>query len=283
MRAPYAARAIAFLTALGAQPRHPFAATDTAVVVAHPDDETACAGGQLPRLRGATVVHVTDGAPRDMADARCHGFRTRDDYAAARRRELLAAMAEAGVPEAALAGVGVPDQQAAFRLPLLAHRLAALFHRRAIRIVLTHPYEGGHPDHDATAFAVHAACALLAARRCRRPAVIDMACYYAGADGGMVAQEFAAPDGGYELLLHLDGECWARKRRMLAAYATQRGSLAPFVSRFERFRPAPDYDFSVLPNGGRLLYERFDWGMTGRRWLALVTAAQRRLATERGR
>ena len=69
---------------------------------------------------------------------------------------------------------------------------------------------------------------------------------------------------------------------MLQAYATQRQALVPFVSRFERFRPAPDYDFSVLPNAGRLLYEHYDWGMTGSRWLALVAAARQRLAAESG-
>ncbi|MBV9250682.1 MAG: hypothetical protein JO227_15715, partial [Acetobacteraceae bacterium] len=37
----------------------------SAVVVAHPDDETVGAGASLRLFRDLTLVHVTDGAPRD--------------------------------------------------------------------------------------------------------------------------------------------------------------------------------------------------------------------------
>ena len=60
---------------------------DVAVVVAHPDDETIAIGGQLARMRGVKIVHVTDGAPADMKDAEANGFSRREDYAAARRRD----------------------------------------------------------------------------------------------------------------------------------------------------------------------------------------------------
>jgi hypothetical protein len=40
-----------------------------------------------------------------------------------------------------------------------------------------------------------------------------------------------------------------------------------------RFRPAPAYDFTTLPNDGRLYYERFPWGMNGARWLMCVRQA----------
>ena len=33
------------------------------------------------------------------------------------------------------------------------------------------------------------------------------------------------------------------------------------------------YDFSGLPNGGRLFYERYEWGMAGERWRELAGAA----------
>ena len=39
------------------------------IVVAHPDDEVIGAGALLGHLRGVTILHVTDGSPRDPADA----------------------------------------------------------------------------------------------------------------------------------------------------------------------------------------------------------------------
>jgi len=53
------------------------AAPSAMAVVAHPDDETVGAGALLDRLDDVVVVHVTDGAPRDLADARSAGWRAR--------------------------------------------------------------------------------------------------------------------------------------------------------------------------------------------------------------
>ena len=66
------------------------------MVVAHPDDETVGAGATLPLFRRLLLVHATDGAPRDLADARAVGFADAAGYAAARRRELDAALAAGG-------------------------------------------------------------------------------------------------------------------------------------------------------------------------------------------
>lgn len=79
------------------------------VVAAHPDDETIGAGAVLGHLPGASVVHVTDGAPRDPRYFATGYEGTREDYAALRRGELLAAMSLAGVEPARLRGVGVAD------------------------------------------------------------------------------------------------------------------------------------------------------------------------------
>src|ERR687893_223357 len=116
-------RAQAFLDLLAREADDSILAERIAIVVAHPDDETIGIGGQLSRLRGVTIVHVTDGAPRNDAAAQAHGFQTPEDYAAARREELRAALALADAADHALVNLGVADQEASLHLPDLARRL----------------------------------------------------------------------------------------------------------------------------------------------------------------
>ena len=252
------------------------AADRVAVVVAHPDDETIGAGGQLPRLSGVRVLHLTTGAPADMGDARANGFATPAAYGTQRRAELLAAMGFAGIPPDALVSFDATDQQSARYLVSLACRLAEFLAERRIAIVLTHPYEGGHPDHDATAFVVQAAAGLFARAGQEAPGIVEMAFYHAGPKG-QENQCFPADGGEGEIVIALDEAALRLKQRMLAAYVTQRQVVFEFSSPIERFRPAPAYDFTVLPNGGRLNYEGFDWGMNGADWRSLAARALRAL------
>lgn len=249
----------------------PCEAHEMMVVVAHPDDETIGLGSHLSAIPGVTIVHATDGAPYDGADAEAHGLASRQAYAAARRHELEAAMAEAGIAATSLVAIGLVDQQAARHLPALSRRLAELFEGNRTRLVFTHAYEGGHPDHDAVCFAVHAAARLLRARRLEPPAVLEMPLYRAGRSG-MVAQDFVGA-GAPAIALELDSDAWAAKQRMLACHSTQAKVLAAFAARVEKFRVAPTYDFGVLPNGGDLYYERFSWGIDGATWLQLAQQA----------
>lgn len=262
----------AFLNRLAATDNSPICADRVAVVVAHPDDEAVGIGGQLHRLQNVNMVHVTDGAPHDLAFARYVGFETREAYAQARRDELAQALSIARLPADAHISLGVPDQQVATSLCATTLRLCELFAERRIEIVLTHPYEGGHPDHDSTAFSVHFACRLMKLRGQQAPEIIEMASYHAGEEGG-VFQRFIEDPSTQEIVAQLTPDQMQLKTTMFAAHKTQSYCLKAFHASEERFRPAPAYDFSALPNNGKLYYNSFRSGMTATRWQRLVQEA----------
>ena len=258
------------------------------IVVAHPDDETIGAGGLLPRLPGLRIVHLTDGAPRDPADTLAAGFDRREDYAAARRRELISAMRLAGVEPWQLTSVNVVDQEASLEMAYLTLKLVDVIRKGRPGVILTHPYEGGHPDHDAAAFAVHAACVRVEAP----PEVYEFTSYHAAAQVSMAGQASGGAAGGAGLRMEtgrflagtdqgeavaLDQAALARKREMFECFSTQRRMLQHFHVDEERFRPSPAYDFTTAPHPGPLLYESFGWTLTGERWRLLAQEALKTL------
>jgi LmbE family N-acetylglucosaminyl deacetylase len=232
------------------------------IVVAHPDDETIGLGAQLCRFSDALLIHLTDGAPRDGEDAQRQGFATRADYATARRSELSAALIEGEATDVRIASFRIPDKEAFVDLTGLARRLSACLRRERPAAILTHSYEGGHPDHDAVAFGVHAACRGLGGGD--PPAIIEMPLYHAR-DGHWVINRFLAAHSP-ELTLWLGEADRLRKRRMVDCFHTQRDLLARFELDPERLREAPAYDFRVPPHAGALLYESFGWGIRSDEW-----------------
>lgn len=247
---------------------------------AHPDDETIGAGVWLSRTKNVRVVHATNGSPLDLSDALAAGFATREDYSSARKHEVICALHNAGIAEDSIGNLGFTDQRAAFSLEELTHRILGLLRQNAPEILLTHAYEGGHPDHDSVAFAAHMAWRLYrveTARQIRSTELFEFACYNAR-EGQLRANEFIPyPDAReYELRLTLSEQ--RLKQRMFDAFESQARTLQWLCPpEIERFRRAPEYDFRLPPHHGNLFYENFDWGIDGRYWRDLALKAQHHL------
>jgi LmbE family N-acetylglucosaminyl deacetylase len=236
------------------------------VVAAHPDDETIGAAGLMTRLEQCHVFHITDGAPHDRRMWTAPGARTRGDYARIRRDELARALALVGVEPGSASSLGVADLEATRALTTIAQRVSALIMVRRPDFVLTHAYEGGHPDHDAASFGVWAATQIVARQGITPPPIVEMALYHGGPGHPVVGQFLSAP-GVVELELPLSSDERWRKQAMFDCYGSQALTLMPFRSvEVERYRIAPDYDFTRPPHEGPLLYEQRQMSITGAEW-----------------
>jgi len=255
----------------------------TLFIAAHPDDETIGAAIRISRTPGIRIVHVTEGSPDNPADAIAAGFSTREAYAAARHQETLRALALANVPPDAVTNLHFTDQKIAFELESLTFRLLGLFEQFRPQIVLTHPYEGGHPDHDSIAFACHSAKTL---HELEHPDsafhLLEFTSYHADA-GGITTYEFLpSVINEYRNILTLAER--ELKITMLRQFTSQQKTLEPFMQpEVEPVRRAPRYDFRKAPHHGRLFYEYFDWGIDGVTWRDLAHDAERHLLNPIGR
>jgi LmbE family N-acetylglucosaminyl deacetylase len=248
--------------------RHEAIAERVVVVVAHPDDEVLAAGSRMDRMRDLTVIHITDGSPRDMQDARREGFPTREDYAAHRRREIVAAMDALGA-EPELLCYWHPDKEAILHGPAILDQLT--LDLAGASAVITHAYEHGHPDHDTAAL-----CTRLALDRLKGHGAGAAELYefpiYCMEDGQPVFGRFSPDPSVPETVLPLTDEDRARRNAALAAYESQRGVLGFAGNWEERLRPAPRYDFRRPAPQKVAWYDRHGWDMTLATWRAHADA-----------
>ncbi|HKO98183.1 MAG TPA: PIG-L family deacetylase [Pyrinomonadaceae bacterium] len=250
--------------------------TRCSVIVAHPADEVIGAGCLISKLVDVTILHVTDGVPPDLDDVNSARWANTEEYAEARRQECLAALAIANVPKDRVVSLDVPDHFAIQCLIELTRKIAAFLQHSGADIVVTHPYEGGHPDHDATAFATHSAIRLLKENGLKPPALFEMALHPSTDFKARVSEFLPGADGETTTLL-LDERALELKLRMLNCFATQSESLQVSPIGPEKFRRPSNYDFAAPPTEGKLYYENFDWAPSGKEWQSLANQALREL------
>lgn len=246
------------------------------MVFAHPDDEVVALGARLGNFGSAHFVHVTDGAPRNEQDSRKHGFSTLTQYRRAREKELVAALHAAGLGDVSRECLRVPDQEASFTLKVLTGTIGRILRQHRPEVVFTHPYEGGHPDHDACAFAVHHAVELRP--EAERPLIIEGTFYHVGPRGHQAGTFLATQHPTPSAEFRLTAEERRRKQVLLDLFTTQRETLRGFPLEYERFRVAPRYDFRRPPHAPPVLYDNYPWGMTSHEFVELAREAEAMLS-----
>lgn len=250
----------------------------TLLVFAHQDDEVIALGARMARFATAHMVHVTDGAPRNGQDGQDHGFTSLHDYRFTREQELTNALKLAGLEHMSRECLQIPDQEASLRLQELTHAILARIEQFRPEVVLTHPYEGGHPDHDACAFAVHQALRALTATSSQLPMIIECVFYHAGPKGIETGVFLPPPSSTEQLSYKLTAHEQQQKQALLDCFTTQRATLSYFSCATESFRLAHQYDFTRPPHPAPVFYDHFPWGMTSARFCEVAAAAQSELA-----
>jgi LmbE family N-acetylglucosaminyl deacetylase len=226
------------------------------VLVAHPDDETACAT-LLQRARDATVVFCTDGAPKSSFFWNSYG--SAEQYAVVRSGEARRALEILGITS--MYFLRDPATQRLFSdqelYRAVPEALTALTSAMTTQLdaIVAPAYEGGHPDHDA--------CSLLAYLvGCERNIPVwEMPLYHRSEGGELVHQQFLEPDGS-EVTLCSTARELGRRAEMLAAYASQQDAPNFISASMELFRPQPTYDYCRPPHPGLLNYELWGWPMS---------------------
>jgi LmbE family N-acetylglucosaminyl deacetylase len=232
------------------------------VAVAHADDETlGCFSHLLAAAKEAgrgdlLILHGTNSTPADLRYALKNGYPNNEEYRAARKQEMLEALATIGLdPDRHWRQLDIADQDSPKRIATIRETVASYQPDR----IYTHAYEGGHPDHDAIAYALHGL-----------PNVWEFPLYHASADGTLVVNRFISGEAAVNVTLSAAEV--ELKERMLGCFRSQKRVIANFPIQYEHFRPMRQYDFEAPPHYGRLYYEIRQHGWTWPLWHQAVTA-----------
>jgi len=137
---------------------------------------------------------------------------------------------------------GVPDQQLHRYLQQAATCIEQCANKNRPEAILTHAYEGGHPDHDSCAF-----LAYQIGQRLSVP-VWEMPFYHqTSTTSPLIYQQFLQTSQNEVSLSASPAEMY-RKECMLRRHETQANVISEFDKTRELMRPQPSYDFTVSPN-----------------------------------
>jgi LmbE family N-acetylglucosaminyl deacetylase len=246
-------------------------------VTAHPDDAVRGASWLLRRSPHAHVVHVTDALSWDATLEAPGTPPPREAHARLHEQSSLEALSLAGLGPDRLLSLGTMERMASQQLVTLTECLVALLKALRPTLLVVHPYEAGHPEHDAAAFISHAAVALLVRGGRTPPSLLEMALPAGGLLGPHPSGFQSTLDDRPVATVALSAGELALKQRMLACYASHGWDSRSESSAPEQYRLAPRYDFTQPPRAGRLLYDAPTPGMTAVRWRLLARQALEQL------
>lgn len=214
--------------------RAPIAQT-ALVLVAHPDDEVLGLSVLLSRFTDLTLIHATDGAAGGDRNERLG--------------ELDAALTALGVNLQRHVLFDLPDGQLTANLAQLIDRLSAIWDD--YEVIVTHAYEGGHPDHDCCAVAVNTL-----RRAVSDKPTLAFPIYARGPDGVAKNRFVRKPAHAIDIVLTATER--DEKRRALAEFVSQAHVVAAFAVTSEAIGSADVFDPSIVRNADDVLFSRGD-------------------------
>src|SRR5207249_7068880 len=165
-------------------------------------------------------------------------YGSRQAYAEVRRQEAKLASRAAGNTKifflSDVAGNTFVDQELFKNLMAATAALRGPAGVSGTSAILTHAYEGGHPDHDACSFLGHAL-----GKDLTLP-VWEMPLYHRDQEGVMRRQQFLC-GSGEEFELPPTGEELERKRRMVDEYKSQHHAIRDVPWAPDPLRAQPTY------------------------------------------
>ena len=205
------------------------------VLVAHPDDEVLGMSVLLSRFTDLTLVHATDGSAGGDRDTRMG--------------ELDAALAALGVNVMRRVQLDLPDGQLAANLAQFIDRLSAIWDDN--EVIVTHAYEGGHPDHDCCAVAVNTL-----RRAVSDKPTLAFPIYALGAEGIAKNRFVRRPAHAIDIVLSAAER--DQKRRALAEFVSQAHVVEAFDLTCEAIGSADIFDPSIVRDASEVLFSRGD-------------------------